>query len=294
MDKKLLLHPKTRLQIQYVLKNPPHGLTIVAPNGSGKKILAKTIATSFLELSDIEKLESYPYFYHVKRLNKKSDISIEQVREIINALKLKVPGSKTVGRVVFIEDAHFLNIPAQNALLKSLEEPNADTVFVLSINSIENVLPTIASRIQKLEALPVGLDEALNFWQDEYPKETIESAWRLSGGTVGLMHALLTQNKDHRLKAAVDEAKIFLKATKYQRLLQLDQVSKNKENFEIFLDALARTLGFLHHASVKSGKEAQSKQILSSRRVLQKSKKGLQQNANTKLTALWLAIALKI
>jgi DNA polymerase-3 subunit delta' len=294
MDNNLLLHPKTSLQLQYTLKNPSHGLAIVAPNGSGKKTIAKMIATSLLELPSVEKLESYPYFFHIRRLNKKNDISIEQVREVIGALKLKAPGTREIMRVVFIEDAHFLNIPAQNALLKVLEEPNSDTVFLLSINSIQNVLPTISSRVQKLEVLPVSLNESLDFWQDQYSKELIESAWRLSGGATGLTLALLTESKDHPLKIAVDEAKQFLKSSKYQRLLQIDSLSKNKENLENFIEALGRTLNFLQHVSVKAGREIQSKNILISRKILQESTKALEANTSSKLVGLKLVLSLKV
>jgi DNA polymerase-3 subunit delta' len=95
---------------------------------------------------------------------------------------------------VLIEDANYLSIPAQNALLKILEEPNPDTIFILTVTSVINVLPTIASRTQKLEVhAGIGLNEAIEFWQDsDIPKKDIESAWRLSGGSVGLMYALLS------------------------------------------------------------------------------------------------------
>jgi DNA polymerase III gamma/tau subunit len=140
----LLLHPSTLLQLKQFLQDPTHALAITGTEGSGKKTLAEVIALILLDLPAKDKLNSYPYFFTVAQLKNKSDISIEQVREIINSLKLKVPGNKKIKRIVLIEDAQFLSIPAQNALLKILEETNLDTVFILSINSMQNVLPTIA------------------------------------------------------------------------------------------------------------------------------------------------------
>jgi DNA polymerase-3 subunit delta' len=291
----LLLHPSTLLQLQQFLQNPTHALAITGTEGNGKKTLAQTIALSLLDLPDKNKLQLYAYFFKVARLKNKNDISIEQVREIINSLKLKVPGDNTIKRVVLIEDAQFLSIPAQNALLKILEETNPDTIFLLSINSLQNVLPTIASRVQELKVQPAALNEALLFWsQEQFAKEAVEGAWRLSGGAVGLMHALLTENKDHPLKIAVDDAKVFLKSTKYQRLLFVDRLSKSRENFQLFLDALSRTLTFLHHSAIKNNREAQSKALLLSRKTIQQSSEALEMNTNSKLVALKLVINLRI
>jgi hypothetical protein len=292
---KLILHPKTRLQLNYVIKNPPQALLLSAYSGAGKNYLATYIATDILKLQNVDKLNAYPYYFHVQRLKNKSDISIEQIRTVINALKLKTPGNNKVRRIVFIEDSHFMSVPAQNTLLKILEEPNPDTIFLLSTNSELNVLPTIASRTQKIEVHPVSMNDAREYWgKHGYSDESITSAWRLSGGSSGLIYALLTEDKEHPLKLAVDEAKNFLKASKYQRLLMVDKLSRNKENFLLFLEALARTLNFLNHAAVKSAKGTQAQNILISRKVLKQSTEALSANANARLVALRLVANLKI
>jgi DNA polymerase-3 subunit delta' len=291
----LLLHPKTRLQVEYILKNPPQALLISSSFGSGKKTLARNIATTLLELKDSEALSSYPYFFHIARLKNKSDISIEQIREVINALKLKTPGDKTIRRVVAIENAHFMSIPAQNALLKILEEPNPDTVFLLTATSAMNVLPTIASRTQKIELHAIGLKDSLNYWKDSgHSQQAIESAWRLSGGYAGLLNALLSEDKEHSLKVAVDEVKNFLKSSKYQRLLFADKLSRNKENLTLFLEAFSRTLSFLHHAAIKSDKRIQANNILLSRKISKDTSEALEANANTRLAMLKLVLNIKI
>jgi replication-associated recombination protein RarA len=291
----LLLHPKTRLQINHLLSNPPHALLIVANAGSGKKTLATAFAAELLELQSTAALVSYPYFFHVTRLKNKSDISIEQVREVISAQRLKTPGSNKIRRAVFIEDAHNLSIPAQNALLKILEEPSQDTIFILSSTSEKGVLPTIASRLQKVEILPVGQDSAMKFWESKgFNKQDVVSAWRLSGGSVGLLSALLSESKDHPLKQAVDDTKFFIKSNKYERLLFAEKLSRSKENFALFLDAMSRTLNYLNHSAIKNGKHAQASHILASRRVLKESSDALNANANAKLVATRLVLGLKI
>jgi DNA polymerase III delta prime subunit len=290
----LLLHPQSKLQLKNTLNNPPQALLISAIAGSGKKTLSAALAAELLKLPPAGNINDYPYYFHVRRLKNKNDISIAQIRETVDALKLKVPGSKIIKRLIFIEDAQFLSIPAQNALLKNLEEPNPDTVFLLSVNSVQNVLPTISSRTQRLELQPVSLIDAKAYWDDKFAASSIESAWRLSGGSIGLMHALLNKNEDHPLKKAVDDAKELIRASKYQRLLQADRTSRNKDQFVLLLDALSRTLSFLQQTAVKNNKEAQSKNILISRKAIKESSEALDTNANPRLVALKLVMSLKI
>ncbi len=78
----------------------------------------------------------------------KSAITIKQVRELTNSLinKPRLP------RIVWIEEADNLTHPAQNALLKILEEPPEQTSFYLTCNSHLELLATIRSRA-KLIAL---------------------------------------------------------------------------------------------------------------------------------------------
>lgn len=58
--------------------------------------------------------------------------------------------SEGTRRVIFIENCERMNLNSSNALLKALEEPQAKTVFILTTKNINLVLPTIASRCQKV------------------------------------------------------------------------------------------------------------------------------------------------
>ncbi|RUM62250.1 MAG: DNA polymerase III subunit delta', partial [Persephonella sp.] len=75
------------------------------------------------------------------------EIKIDQIRDIIQFLKLK---SKT-GKVVIIENAEKMNIEASNSLLKTLEEPPEKTLIILTTSNITKLLPTIVSRTLKVK-----------------------------------------------------------------------------------------------------------------------------------------------
>lgn len=71
-----------------------------------------------------------------------TSITIKQVHALIDSLSI----SARLPRIVWIEEANLLTIPAQNALLKLLEEPPTDTRFFLTCDSASSLLTTIRSR----------------------------------------------------------------------------------------------------------------------------------------------------
>lgn len=75
-----------------------------------------------------------------------SKLGIEQARIIKEYFSLKPYSAK--GRAVVLEDASQLTIEAQNALLKTLEEPPERALLILGARSEDNLLPTILSRCQ--------------------------------------------------------------------------------------------------------------------------------------------------
>lgn len=72
----------------------------------------------------------------------KTSITIKQIQELSGPLAI----SPRLPRVVWIEEANLMTIPAQNALLKMLEEPPEATTFYLTCASKVSLLPTILSR----------------------------------------------------------------------------------------------------------------------------------------------------
>ena len=77
----------------------------------------------------------------------KSSILIGQIHELIKNLAV----TSRLPRLIWIEEAGQLTIPAQNALLKILEEPPANTQFILSVSNPRSLLPTISSRCRLMK-----------------------------------------------------------------------------------------------------------------------------------------------
>lgn len=288
----LLLNQNSRLLAKAFVHRPSHALLISGPVGSGKPTIARMIASELLGLGTAEQLENYPYFTYLKRPDDKQDIPIDSIRRLNKLLKLKAPGSREIRRLILIEDAHYLNDEAANALLKMLEEPAADCVFILTATSSNSLLPTITSRTQQLQIGPVSLAQSLNFLAGEYQKPAIESAWSLSGGHVGLMLAILHDDKGHPLKIAIDEAKDYLRSNGYQRALLIDSLSRDKVHLALVLEALLKLLGAVQHSSLKSSSTTQKKKLLASRKLVLKLQNALAANVSPKLIALELSLNL--
>src|SRR5258708_28655527 len=128
-----LLHDRTRGELDNFVTRPSHALLIVAPTGSGKTMLALHLASQLLE-TDVDKLANHPYFKQLSAPPGKS-ISIDSVRDTIRFLMLKAASTGTTSRVVVIENATAMTVQAQNALLKTIEEPPAGTVLILTAAS---------------------------------------------------------------------------------------------------------------------------------------------------------------
>jgi DNA polymerase-3 subunit delta' len=75
------------------------------------------------------------------------EIKIEQIRNLADFMNISTHRQGL--RVVVLYPAEALNMPASNALLKTLEEPPPGTVFLLASNSLDRLLPTILSRCRK-------------------------------------------------------------------------------------------------------------------------------------------------
>jgi len=111
---------------------------------------------------------------------KKSDqIRIDQVRELQRFLSV---GTHRAGlRVIVLHPADSMNVPTQNALLKMLEEPPPDTVFVLVTSQPHRLAATIRSRCQSI-AVPLPDRKLAAAWLQEQKVDDPASMLALAGG----------------------------------------------------------------------------------------------------------------
>ena len=107
------------------------------------------------------------------------EIKIEQIRQLADFMNISTHRQGL--RVVVLYPAEALNMPASNALLKTLEEPPPGTVFLLASNGLDRLLPTILSRCRKF-ALPMPEHAAALAWLKEQGVPDADSWLREEGG----------------------------------------------------------------------------------------------------------------
>ena len=106
--------------------------------------------------------------YDVLELDAASNNGVQEIRDIIDAAALSSPGRH---RVFILDEVHMLTRAAEAALLKTLEEPPSQVVFVLATTDPQKVSETIRSRVQHLQFHLLPIDEL-----EKYVRFVIEKA----------------------------------------------------------------------------------------------------------------------
>ena len=148
-------------KIQHLLSQGrfPQSMVFAGPAGVGKKRIALAVAQNLVcESADpacghcgpclrVEKMQSESLLLVSPEgeTGKRPSIKVEAVRELLEKLSLASVGK---ARIVIIDGANTMNDQASNAFLKTLEEPTENLYFILIVNEIKSLLPTIQSRVQ--------------------------------------------------------------------------------------------------------------------------------------------------
>ncbi len=187
----------------------PHGLLFAGPVGVGKGTTAAALAALFLcehpadarpcgQCASCQALAagSHPDYHIVTRQliryhdrtgkSKGIDLSIEVIRrELVAPAGLKAALGH--GKVFVIEEAESMTTAAQNAMLKTLEEPAGRTLIVLLTDQPDSLLPTIRSRCQSIRF--AALDEDLvarELAKRGIGHKSAQDAAALAAGSLGL------------------------------------------------------------------------------------------------------------
>ena len=181
-------------------ERPPHALLVLGPRGIGKTTLALDLAAGLLCLADdptarpcracpaCRKVVAghHPDLHVVEPDGAGEQIRIGQVQELISDLALTAMEGRF--RVAILVAAQRLNLDAQNALLKTLEEPGPRTCLVLCADDVAPLLPTVLSRAVRLRLAPLPVDDlsrllASEGWVDPSRARALAVA---SGGCPGI------------------------------------------------------------------------------------------------------------
>jgi DNA polymerase III delta prime subunit len=241
----------------------PHAIIVEAENTADALFYVMSCAKIVLKT---DHPENHPDFFTLSPSGKINVIKIEAIRELIDCVQ-KTPNAGEQ-KVFVIFEAHCLNKNAANALLKTLEEPPADTILFLLTHSKNFLLPTIISRCalhhlpeNPIPILPIKLTEWLD--QLEGFLQKICSNWNATNvlEIFSLLETLssnmgnLTNDSDEvKDVSAKDIQRVFLKTVKekvwniFHLKMPIHAIEYMMKNIEESSLLLAVNGSFLHVA----------------------------------------------
>ena len=122
----------------------PSAILFCGPKGVGKTTCARIYAREINK--EFIRLENYDYTFNIFELDAASNRKIDDIRDLLE--KVKIPPQLGKYKVYIIDEVHMLTKEAENAFLKTLEEPPPHIVFILATTEKNKILPTILSRCQ--------------------------------------------------------------------------------------------------------------------------------------------------
>ena len=162
---------RARLTAMLAQRRLPHGLLIYGPPGAGQPDIGHWLAGRLFcrgaagdacgECADcrLYLAGTHPDFRWIGVLPDRKEIGIEQLRSLTEAFSLR--SYRGGPKVALIEPAEAMNIKSFNALLKTLEEPPAETYLMLATSRSDRMPRTIASRCMRMRVPLPSAPEAL-------------------------------------------------------------------------------------------------------------------------------------
>lgn len=222
-----------------------HAYIFSGEAGMGKKMLAKNFAMTL----ECEEMGSEPCMKcksckqalsmnhpDIKWVTheKPATISVDDIRlQINNDIVIKPYSSKY--KIYIVDDAEKMSPAAQNALLKTIEEPPVYGIIVLLTTNSNMLLPTIISRCVELSMRSIDIDTICNFLKSEHGIDDYRAkmAAVFSGGNLGKAVKLATSDHFTELK---NDVMSLTKNINKMTAADMGAVIKNTENYKLEMD----------------------------------------------------------
>jgi len=179
-----------------------HAYLFAGPRGTGKTTMARLLAKALdceeglgKQCNKCSNCQAISEGSHpdVIEIDAASNNGVDQVRDLIE--KVKYAPIKGRYKIYIIDEVHMMSTGAFNALLKTLEEPPENVIFILCTTEPYKVLPTILSRCQRFdfsklsdEDMKAKLLEVLSAENATYDEEGLKAVISLADG--GMRDAL--------------------------------------------------------------------------------------------------------
>ena len=157
-----------------------HGYLLSGIRGSGKTTVARVFSKTLNCLSDNKPCNKCQNCQEIKEsrsldvieLDGASNRGIDEIREIKETVKY--PPVSSAYKIFIIDEVHMLTKEAFNALLKTLEEPPNNVIFILATTDSHKIPDTILSRVLRFDFKKIITSKISNHMKNILDKENIE------------------------------------------------------------------------------------------------------------------------
>jgi DNA polymerase-3 subunit delta' len=209
-----------------------HALVFAGPEGIGKRAVALALAgwlqcaaggeDACGECPACRQIAagSHPDVVVVTIPAGKKEIGVDRARELKRFTQMRPVSGST--KLALVDDAHMLTVAAQNALLKTLEEPPASALLILITANPDALLPTVRSRCQRVQfgALPADAVADVLVTQHGWEPDTARTVAASADGSVGRALALGRSFGDPE-RSELTAALATLQGARYVRVAQM-------------------------------------------------------------------------
>ena len=228
-----------------------HACMISGEDGSGKLMIANTFAEALLCENRLDRpclacdsckkalAGSHPDILYVTH-EKPGSISVDEVRDQL-VIPMSVRPYYGRYKIFIINDAHLMTPQAQNALLKTLEEPPEYGVIILLTENESLMLHTILSRVVKLHCGAVPKETIKNHLIEEYKISDYkaEICAVFAQGNIGKAISMASMEEFYATRdAAVTLAKIIPSTDVFDIIARIKEIAGYKDKIEKYLDFL--------------------------------------------------------
>lgn len=240
-------HLKNAIRMEKV----SHAYILNGENNAGKMMLAEAFAMALqceaqgeepcMECRSCRQAKEHnqPDIIYVSH-DKPNVISVDDIRhQLNNDIVIKPYSSKY--KIYIVDEAEKMNVQAQNALLKTIEEPPTYGIILLLTTNADGFLPTILSRCITLNLKSVQEDLIKEHLMKQYqiPDYQAEVCAAFAQGNVGKAIQLASSDEFNELKStAISMVKKLEDMDIYELNGQIKQISEYKNKIEEYLDLL--------------------------------------------------------